>query len=1149
MTTSSDQFIGGTGTDRVLYLGGDKDRRGFDVPDFAAVTYNIGLHRYEFSSLVWDIGQQKFRTTFIDTNGDRSQQPAELTVYEQQYLYYQTRDVENTQFVTRSGNDVVHADPGFQFLPILASGQGFVLNPAANAASFDEYGIKPGHFEQGATEGAIRIDGGEGNDFLFGGVLDDTLEGGGGNDYLVGNLGNDNLFGGGGADQIFGHSPAVGTGLTAYPVAPQALPQGFPSGAASEPYVYDLAAPFLNLPSTARPGVTLTSGTISNFDDKAFGLDGSAPGERLSNLTEVGDFNGDGQTDFLASGVNQSYLLFGPINLENFASVAPQSEIIIDQSALGRPAERFGDINGDGRADLVFVKNALNRTEVTVIFGNPTAGTNTLAQTVLWPRTWNASFASSVLNTTNSRKFTLDGSQLSPNDVKAQVLNHNGDHRADLLLSAPTTAGTLAVAETVQVDGTTLAAVVASGTPFVVTGSGQLHRGVFVNGLPGGQVTSLPGVVTQNSTSAPITAMNGVVYVQSISNGIADIFRVDPVSLTATNITNRTGAGVFQALYSLKTSSTGDSRSLYAVMRLDNSDRLFHVDENNGTMTLLSNLVNVKVTSSFLNAPINNSLKFVTGPSNSTNPLDHSLVWFDPQKHGQFGATRTITLQNIQSSGPVISDINQFVESSVLDDNFLYLPATSATTGRELWRVDLTTPTAPVSNALEILPGPNSSSAGDFGDKRIALADGVVYFTATGGPEGQQLWRYVPNSQNRLAIGTISRVLNVNQQGIGDATELISGDTELLLQRGADFWRFDGVDFVRLATNTSSADMNTVLSGTNGTKAVVNSSPGSDSLWMLHNNPLSILMTRYGAVNAGYVFGGQAIEGNLPLLSGLTSVDVAAAEFTIRPESLGLASSKSLDAVVVGDVNGDGRDDIVFTGPGNLTLNRQQLIKNDVATRKTVKPTGNPLDSIDALLANSGIANDDTFESAASSFIVPGSSGLTSLTFTLKADKGANSFTFGYFDASLIAFDPITERQQFAVAAISQAVTQNTVIFNDIADNPGSTATRSIPAGTQLGFFLIPDNTAANFLASPASFYPAADAPLFSFPNANPANWIRCWRLLETARRSLRLRTCLAQFPIRTCLATLTMILLTLHLRLTHRWWPPADLSCIRWAT
>ncbi len=41
----------------MLFLGGDKDRRGFDVPDFAAIQYNTGLHRYEFTHLVlgyWD---------------------------------------------------------------------------------------------------------------------------------------------------------------------------------------------------------------------------------------------------------------------------------------------------------------------------------------------------------------------------------------------------------------------------------------------------------------------------------------------------------------------------------------------------------------------------------------------------------------------------------------------------------------------------------------------------------------------------------------------------------------------------------------------------------------------------------------------------------------------------------------------------------------------------------------------------------------------------------------------------------------------------------------------------------------------------------------------------------------------------------------
>ena len=449
--TYSDQFIGGTGTDRVLFLGGDKDRRGFDVPDFAAIGYNSGLHRYEFTSLVWDIGEQKFKTTFIDSNGDGIKQSTERTIYEQQFLFFQTRDVENTQFVTRSGNDVVHAEPGFKFLPIQASGNSFLLDPTANASLFDEWGIALGDFEQGASEAALNIDGGEGNDFLFGGVLDDTIDGGAGNDYLVGQLGNDRLLGGGGADQIFGHSPAVGAVQTAYPVATQALPNGFPSGAASEPYIYNLAAPFLSLPPATRSGVTLTNGTIANFDDRAFGLDGSSPGERLSNLTEVGDFNGDGQTDFLVSGASQSYLLFGPVDLDNFASVAPKSEIIIDQSALGRPADRFGDINGDGRADLVFVNNVLNRTDVTVIFGNATAGTNAQAQAILWPRTWDASFVTSTLNQNNSRRFTLDSSQLSPHDVKAQVLNYNGDQRDDLLISAPTTDGTFSLTDEFRV--------------------------------------------------------------------------------------------------------------------------------------------------------------------------------------------------------------------------------------------------------------------------------------------------------------------------------------------------------------------------------------------------------------------------------------------------------------------------------------------------------------------------------------------------------------------------------------------------------------------------------------------------------------------------------------------------------------------------
>ena len=58
--TFNERFDGGEGDDRVLFLGGDFDRTGREVPDFAAIRWNRFLHRYEFTSLVWDIANQDF---------------------------------------------------------------------------------------------------------------------------------------------------------------------------------------------------------------------------------------------------------------------------------------------------------------------------------------------------------------------------------------------------------------------------------------------------------------------------------------------------------------------------------------------------------------------------------------------------------------------------------------------------------------------------------------------------------------------------------------------------------------------------------------------------------------------------------------------------------------------------------------------------------------------------------------------------------------------------------------------------------------------------------------------------------------------------------------------------------------------------------
>jgi Ca2+-binding RTX toxin-like protein len=176
--TANDEIDGGPGNDRMLYVGGNLDRRGFAVPDFAALRYNTGFQRYEFSSLVWDIGQQKFMAD-----------PVGPDTYVRQYLFYQTSGVENTQIELQEGDDTFHADPSYLF---------------PGSVGPEEWGIKLGNYQQGATEAQLNIAGGNGVDELYGGALADKISGGPGNDIIFGSQGNDDLQGDGGNDKIFG---------------------------------------------------------------------------------------------------------------------------------------------------------------------------------------------------------------------------------------------------------------------------------------------------------------------------------------------------------------------------------------------------------------------------------------------------------------------------------------------------------------------------------------------------------------------------------------------------------------------------------------------------------------------------------------------------------------------------------------------------------------------------------------------------------------------------------------------------------------------------------------------------------------------------------------------------------------------------------
>jgi len=153
---------------------------------------------------------------------------------------------------------------------------------------------------------------------------------------------------------------------------------------------------------------------------------------------------------------------------------------------------------------------------------------------------------------------------------------------------------------------------------------------------------------------------------------------------------------------------------------------------------------------------------------------------------------------------------------------------------------------------------------------------------------------------------------------------------------------------------------------------------------------------------------------------------------------------------------------------------------------------------VSTLLDNVGIgASNVSSETTASAFLVPGTTGDTDLTFSFERDTGTFQFSFGYFDVSRVAgINPVTNKQDWATAALAAGAAEViSEVFDDRLVNPVATKMLSLPAGLEIGFFLIPDNTLANFQSAPSSFYPPATdpnslrAPHFSQSDANPGEF------------------------------------------------------------
>ena len=151
---------------------------------------------------------------------------------------------------------------------------------------------------------------------------------------------------------------------------------------------------------------------LSLFPATGFRIQGPSAGTQLE---VVGDVNGDGKEDVVVSGTaNTSWVVFGKADGSTISTLALGSggfRILSEPGPRGLRFDRAGDVNGDGLGDVLVLDAATDTAYV--VFGKTTSSTVTLASL-------------------GSGGYTVTGATL---DELASAGDVNGDGRGDMLVS------------------------------------------------------------------------------------------------------------------------------------------------------------------------------------------------------------------------------------------------------------------------------------------------------------------------------------------------------------------------------------------------------------------------------------------------------------------------------------------------------------------------------------------------------------------------------------------------------------------------------------------------------------------------------------------------------------------------------------------